>query len=153
MVKKGTLAAFGAGAAVEYLLDPADGRRRRQMILDMASARLRGSSREAERRARYAAGKATGVVAEATPPGRDSSELNDPALARKVESELFRPPDAPKGAVDVNVEAGVVVLRGALDSEERIEELVKRAEGIDGVAKVRSELYLGGEQPEEVRSK
>jgi osmotically-inducible protein OsmY len=149
MTSNGTLAAFvagsGVGMAVEYFLDPADGKRRRHMLRDRTTATLRRGSREAQRQARYMGGKAQGVVAEATPPGRDSSELNDPGLEAKVESELFRPAEAPKGSVDVNVERGVVYLRGEVEDRQRIEALVERARAVDGVSKVVSLLHVPGE--------
>lgn len=143
------LASFAAGAGIgavaEYMLDSEQGRRRRHMARDRAAAMLRRGSRESERQARYMAGKAQGVVAEATPPGRDSSELNDPALEAKVESELFQAPGAPKDSVSVNVEDGVVFLRGEVEGEDRIEELVGETRAIDGVERVESLLHLPGE--------
>lgn len=147
--KTASLAAFGAaagaGAAAEFLLDPDNGKRRRHMLRDQLAAQLRRGSREAGKQARYMAHKAEGVAAEATPPGRDSSELNDPALEAKVETELFRPADAPKGSVNVNVQDGVVFLRGEVPSGERAEELARRAGRIDGVKRVESLLHPPGE--------
>lgn len=90
-------------------------------------------------------GRMLGVAADATPPGRDSSELNDPALAAKVESELFRPADAPKDTVDVNVEDGVVYLRGEVPSREQLEDLIARAQAVDGVVRAEGLLHLPGE--------
>jgi osmotically-inducible protein OsmY len=139
------LVGSGAGAAAEYLLDPEQGKRRRHVLRDWTQARLRGGAREAGRKARYAGGKAVGVAAEATPPRRDLADLNDPALAAKVESELFRPEDAPKGTVDVNVENRVVYLRGEVPSREQLEELVARAGAVDGIARAESLLHLPGE--------
>ena len=43
-------------------------------------------------------------------------------LARKVESEIFRAADAPKGAVSVNAENGVVFLRGEVDKYTWVDE-------------------------------
>lgn len=147
--RKGRIAAFvvgsSAGAAAEYLLDPQDGKRRRHMLRDRAAAKLRSGRREAERRAHQMAGKAQGVVADATTPGRDSSELNDPALEAKVESELLRPADVGRSSINVNVAEGRVQLRGELDSREQIEDLIKRAERIDGVSGVDNLLHLPGE--------
>lgn len=146
---RGRLATFvagsGAGATAGYLLDPAEGKRRRHMLRDRVAATMRSSSREAEKRARDMAGKAQGVVAEATPPGRDSSQLNDPALEAKVESELFRPPDAPKDSVNVSVQNGVVFLRGQVESKDQLESLIAEAKAIDGVSRIESLLHLPGE--------
>lgn len=139
------LCGVGVGAAAAYLLDPAEGKRRRHMLRDMGVSKLRGSRHQAEQRGRDLAGRAQGVVADATPPGRDSSELNDPALEAKVESELFRPADAPKGSVDVSVENGVVFLRGEVADRERIESMVEETRAIDGVSRIESLLHLPGE--------
>jgi osmotically-inducible protein OsmY len=134
------LAGMAAGATAEYLLDPDNGRRRRNMLRDQAMGRVRRGAQEAGRRAQYAAGRAQGVVADATPPGRDASEMNEPTLKSKVESELFRPEGAPKGSVDVTVEERVVFLRGEVGSEEQIEQLLERTRRIDGVERVESQL-------------
>jgi osmotically-inducible protein OsmY len=71
--------------------------------------------------------------------GRDAGDLNDPALARKVETEIFRPEDAPKGDVVVNVEYGVVFLRGTVP-EDKIAHLESAARGVDGVRDVENLL-------------
>jgi osmotically-inducible protein OsmY len=63
----------------------------------------------------------------------------------KVETELFRDPAVPKGAINVNVEHGVVVLRGEVNDESlkhRLEELAGKVEGVDGV---RNLLHLPAE--------
>jgi gas vesicle protein len=137
-----------AGAAAEHLLDPDNGRRRRHVIRDKARSRLRHASRDARERAHYLENRAKGVVAEASPVGHhDPDQLNDPALTAKVESELFRPQDSPKGSVNVNVEYRVLYLRGKVESPERMEDLIERAERIDGIDKVESLLHLPGEPP------
>jgi osmotically-inducible protein OsmY len=139
------LAGAGAGAAGQYLLDSREGKRRRHVLRDKALSKVRRGAAESERRARYLAGQAAGVAAEATPPARDASELNDAALAAKAESELFRPADAPKGSVNVNVEDGVLYLRGAVDSEDELADLVSRAQAIEGISRVENLVHLPGE--------
>jgi osmotically-inducible protein OsmY len=142
------VATFLCGAAIgvagEYLLDPVEGKRRRQMARDRGMAIVRRGAREAGRSADHVVHRAKGVAAEATPPGRDAGELNDSALKAKVESELFRPAEAPKGSVDLNVEEHVVVLHGRVGSEEQLEDLVERARLIDGVRDVESRLQVAG---------
>ena len=71
---------------------------------------------------------------------------DDVTLARKVESEIFRDADVPKGAIDVNAEHGKVVLRGEVDSTELIEELVGKARRVQGVEEVESLLHTPGQQ-------
>jgi osmotically-inducible protein OsmY len=79
--------------------------------------------------------------------GRAPAEerLNDPALARKVESEVFRDAEIPKGAISVNVEYGVVYLRGELPSDDVKEKLATRARAVDGVRGVEDLTHLPGE--------
>jgi osmotically-inducible protein OsmY len=94
------------------------------------------------------AGQAKGVATSVTPGvGREPAEerLNDPALARKVESEVFRDDAIAKGNVAVNVEYGVVYLRGEVPSQDVIDELTTRARAVDGVRAVENLTHLPGE--------
>jgi osmotically-inducible protein OsmY len=136
---------FGAaiGAAAAWFLDPNDGTRRRNVVRDKTTTYARRGKEEAARKATYAGetvkGKATAVApgTEREPAGE---RLNDPALKAKVESEIFRDPDSPKGQVSVNVEDGVVYLRGELDDEAKIEGLREAAARVEGVRGVESLL-------------
>jgi osmotically-inducible protein OsmY len=90
-------------------------------------------------------GAAQGVTPGA---GREPAEerLNDPALARKVESEIFRGSDVPREKVSVNVQDGVVQLRGELDSQAQIDGLAAAAHAVDGVQGVEVLLHVTGTQ-------
>ncbi len=88
---------------------------------------------------RKAAGKAKGAV-----PSRRPKDYDDVTLARKVETELFRPADVPKGSISVNVNDGVVELRGELTDQKQIDELGDTAKKIDGVKDVRNLLHTAG---------
>jgi osmotically-inducible protein OsmY len=104
----------------------------------------RRSGRDAERKARYASGVAAGKVHEARHRDEPREQLDDTTLAQKVESEIFRDVDAPKGTVNLNAENGIVYLRGYAASQEWIDRLVVRAEGVQGVAGVRNLLHVAG---------
>ena len=144
-IKSFTLGA-AAGAAAVWFLDPHSGARRRSIAADKAGKYAREAQEEAARKAEYAAGVAKGAVKEATSGNGDAGEqLNDPALARKVESEIFRAADAPKGDVVVNVEGGVVYLRGEVDDPRLAERLEEEAGKVDGVRGVESLLHPAGE--------
>jgi osmotically-inducible protein OsmY len=138
-------AAGAVGAAGTFFLDPANGRRRRAMVRDRASAFVRRRAASAGRAGRYARDRASGVRAEATTE-RDSGRLNDAGLKAKVESEIFRDDDAPKDSVDVNVENGVVFLRGQVEDEAKIAALSTAAAAVDGVNGVESLLHLPGQE-------
>ena len=78
---------------------------------------------------------------------RATSDPNDETIAERVRSELFRPQDAPKGSVNVNVEQGVVYLRGEVPDQAQIQRLVVAASSIPGVKRVESLLHRPGEEP------
>ena len=138
---------FGAGYAAAWFLDPDSGARRRNVTRDKAMSYARKGQQEATRKADYAAGVAKGAAQSVTPSGDgDAGErLNDPALARKVESEIFRDPDAPKGSVNVSAQDGVVELRGQVDDSETITRLVAEAEKVEGVREVKNLLHTPSE--------
>jgi BON domain-containing protein len=98
-------------------------------------------------RRRQLAGKAKGAVATATPsmPGSHRiDDVDDVTLARKVETEIFRAADAPKGQVSIDVQAGVVYLRGVIADEAWIERLGDGAKKVDGVKGVKNLLHRPG---------
>jgi BON domain len=110
-------AAGAAGLAAGYFLDPDSGKRRRHVVRDRVLALTR-------RRA-----------------APEQPATNDQALAERVKSEIFQPADAPKGSVNVNVEHGIVYLRGEVKRPDQIRELVEQAGSVDGVAGVESLLH------------
>ena len=68
--------------------------------------------------------------------------LDDVTIARKVETELFRDPDVPKGHIDVNVIGGVAWLRGEVKTPEDIKRLEAQAAAIPEVKRVENLLHL-----------
>jgi len=145
--KTPVLLAAAAGAAVEYFIDPNDGKRRRHVARDRGMAFLRSRGRDAARQADYAAGVAKGKIAEATP-SSPKEDLDDVTLARKVETEIFRAADAPKGKVSVNAEHGVVYLRGQLDTTAEIDALAEAARQVEGVKGVKNLLHTPESTPQ-----
>ena len=140
---------FGAaaGAAAAHFLDPENGTRRRNTLRDRATSKARQRKEQVARQADYAAGKAKGAVSAATPsmPGSHRIEdVDDVTLARKVETEIFRANDAPKGEVAVDVQAGVVYLRGMVSGDEWIARLADEAAKVDGVKGVKNLLHRPG---------
>ncbi len=130
----GALAGSALVAGAWFFLDPHNGARRRHVARDRAAALVRARKRDAGRKARYAAGVAQGAAyraGRAASSGPEPPRPDDVTLARKVETEIFRPADAPKGAVDVNVDDGVVFLRGTLDDKDKAEQLAAAAERVD----------------------
>jgi len=139
------LAAGGVGALAEYFFfDRQHGARRRHMLRDHTRAALRRRSRDAVRRAKYLEGVAEGVAhkaAHAVPGVGHKEPPDDVALAQKVESIAFRKAGVPKGQVSVNADNAVIHLRGQLESDEQIEELVRATHAIEGVNGVKNLLH------------
>ncbi len=65
---------------------------------------------------------------------------DDATLVDRVRSEIFRDTDAPKAEVNVNAEYGRVILRGQVESEDLIRDLVERTRRVDGVQDVENQL-------------
>ncbi len=95
---------------------------------------------------RYA-GQAKGMAGSVPGVGREPAEqrLNDPALASKVESEVFRDQQIPKDKLSVNVENGVAYFRGEVPDQETMDELVGRARKVDGMKGVENLTHLPSE--------
>jgi osmotically-inducible protein OsmY len=79
----------------------------------------------------------------------DEPFLDDVTLTSKVETQLFRDSSVPKGAININVERGIVVLRGEVPDEEMRDRLATEAGSIGGVWSVHNLLHLPGEVAEE----
>jgi hypothetical protein len=140
------LAAGSVGALAEYFFfDRQHGARRRHALRDRTRALLRRRSRDAVRRAKYLEGVAAGVAykaAHAVPGvGAHKEPPDDVALAQKVESIAFRTAGVPKGQVSVNADNAVIYLRGQLESDRQIEELVRASRAIEGVNGVKNLLH------------
>jgi osmotically-inducible protein OsmY len=129
------------GATARHFLESS----RRNQLRDQALSKARAGASSAATTATYAAGKAKGAVAGATPGGHHHIEdVDDVTLARKVETEIFRDASAPKGQVSIDVQAGVVYLRGMVADETWIERLADQAKSVDGVKGVKNLLHRPG---------
>jgi hypothetical protein len=69
-------------------------------------------------------------------------DLDDVAITRKVETELFRDTSVEKGKIDINTADGVVWLRGVAKNPEQIKELEAKANAIPEVKRVENLLHL-----------
>ncbi|TML54703.1 MAG: BON domain-containing protein [Actinobacteria bacterium] len=142
MARTRRLRLIALGAALSYFFDPENGRRRRKVAAD----RLAGLTR------RHGKRMIKGTAARANALGKQATHLkeepkpqpDDVTLARKVETEIFREPDVPKGKINVNAENGKIVLRGEVDSAELIDDLVSKAHKVQGVEEVESLLHTPG---------
>jgi hypothetical protein len=111
-------------------------------LIDRLGGLARRSGGRVERLGRRVVRDATGMaqrVRHSKPPPKD---LDDVTLARKVETELFRPADAPKGSVNIDVVDGIVTLRGEVKSPAQAEALERAARAIPEVRGVENLLKL-----------
>jgi osmotically-inducible protein OsmY len=136
---------MAAGAVLMYFLDRRQGHRRRSQAVQRTGGLLRRGARRGKRAARHAASDAAGSLRRAAHPRvTQKPPSDDVTLARKVETEIFRPADAPKSTVNVSAVGGVVELRGHVDRSEQIKQLERMARRVRGVRDVRNLLHLSG---------
>jgi osmotically-inducible protein OsmY len=142
MKKLLTLAGLAAG--LTYFFDPQQGKRRRAMVAQKTGGLFRTGVKKGERAGRAVGSQAYGVTQKvAHARGDESKDLTDETLKSKVETEIFRDADAPKGKVDVNVVDGVVYLRGEVEPD-LIDDLVKATKKVSGVKSVENLLHTPG---------
>ena len=103
------------GAALAYFFDPDNGPERRKAAIKKVVRAADGVRQKV-----------------------GSAKPEDEQLARKVEAELFN--EAPQEKIDVNAEAGKIVLSGEADSPEMIDALIAKAKKVEGVQEVESLL-------------
>jgi osmotically-inducible protein OsmY len=130
-----------AGAAAAHFLDPDSGARRRNTLRDRGASKARSAASTAQSQANYAAGQAKGAASAVTPSKTRLEDADDVTLARKVETEIFRAPDAPKGSVSVDVQNGIAHLRGEVADQEWIDRLAAEARKVDGIRGVQNMLH------------
>jgi hypothetical protein len=136
---------IGLGALIAYFFDPENGRRRRAVARDRIPALFRRGSVRVERAGRAAAAEAYGVKQKVKHRKEEQKpQPDDVTLARKVETEIFRGEDVPKGQINVNAENGVVVLRGEVEQRELIKDLEERTRKVQGVKEVENLLHVPG---------
>jgi hypothetical protein len=126
-----------------YVLDPQNGHRRRRLAYDRGTATLRHSARRVERSCRHLGADAMGMVQRVRhlrqgPP----VAVDDQTLVDRVRSEILRNPTIPAGRINVNVEDGIVILRGQLDRLDQIRSLTEDAKRVRGVRDVVNYLHL-----------
>jgi osmotically-inducible protein OsmY len=130
------------GTAVMYLADPQTGSRRRALVRDRTVGSVRRLVRRGGRVTRIAGAYTVSRSRRVRHLREQPKEFDDATLAQKVQSEVFRDADSPKGTVDVNVANGVVQLRGEVERPELIDDLVAKVRKVQGVREVESLLHV-----------
>lgn len=135
------LAAIAAG--LKYFFDPQQGSARRKSLAQRAGGVFRGGVERGSSAGRAVTSQAFGVTQKVTHMRGEEKDLTDETLKSKVETEIFRDADAPKGQVDVNVIDGVVYLRGEVE-QDMIKDLEKATRKVGGVKDVENLLHTPG---------
>ena len=139
------LGGSGLGALLMYFLDPRRGKGRRVKARDRTAALARRGLRKGETKLRRAASRAAGTAERVVRHEPSTKKvLDDAGLAAKVETMLFGNPLVPKGALNVNVEEGVVIVRGEVEERGRIDTIERAVRRIKGVREVRNLLHTPG---------
>jgi gas vesicle protein len=132
-------------ALVAWFFDPRMGKRRRKELMDGMGGRLRAGQRQAQGAGKQVASTANTLAhrhgsgeAEPSPPA------NDADLAHRIESVLGREDGLDTSQINVNAEGGIAVLRGTVEDERQIDQVVKRVREVEGVSDVRNLLHLSG---------
>ena len=131
------LAGAGLGATAGFLLDPAQGKRRRHMLGDRAVRSLHVTTDASETVGRDVANRMKGIAASATSPlrGHDNS---DQALVARVRTQLGRVASHPS-SVFVLAEDGNVTLSGPVPIGEA-DRIIGAVQSVQGVTSVDNAL-------------
>lgn len=111
-------------------------------LIERGGGIVRSGARRAERLGRYGISEANGIVQRVLNRNPAPKDLDDVTLARKVETEIFRPANAPKGKIDVNAVDGVVWLRGEVKRPQQIKSIEASVRAIPEVRDVENLLHL-----------
>ena len=136
------------GLGLAYLLDPDRGARRRAIARDKATHYGRQLAENLDATTRDLRNRARGTAAELRSRLRHE-EVEDEIVHDRVRSAIGRAASNP-GAIEVSVMSGTVTLRGRVPEQE-VEELLRAAGRVRGVAGVVNELEVPG-KPDDVPS-
>jgi BON domain len=145
------LIAIAGTSAAAYFLDPDQGKRRRHLAKDRVAGFFRQHARTTKQAAHTAAGYAEAFKERAKARVREErAPGDDVTLKNKIETELFRAPDAPKGSVNIDVADGIVTLRGLVDRPGQVRDLEAKTRSIAGTRDVNNLLHTPGSPPPNV---
>jgi osmotically-inducible protein OsmY len=130
--------AAGLGAALMYLFDPDNGRRRRAVLKDKSVSYARELQAREDALVRQTLHHVQGALATIRGRVTPAEPVDDDVLTERVRAALGHViPDAK--AIEVKVRDGCVILKGPVIPEE-IEEIVACAERVRGVQQVENRL-------------
>jgi osmotically-inducible protein OsmY len=127
----------GLGAALMYLFDPSDGRRRRGMARDKLNQLVRQAQDRLQSASRDVSGRVKGMRAEAEAAAQQE-QVSDDMLEQHVRAKLGQITAHP-ASIEVNVENGRVELSGTVMPNDHVP-IVTAVESIPGVKAVDDDL-------------
>ncbi|MGN6112424.1 MAG: BON domain-containing protein [Luteimonas sp.] len=134
-------AAFAAGAAAMYLMDPETGRRRRALVRERSGGAARDLQDSVRSAGRDARNRMRGRIAE-TKSHMAGDPVDDDTLHDRIHAKIGHLMDRP-GTVDVQVRGGHVVLSGEAPDDEAAA-LSRYIAGMQGVTDVENRLSAEG---------
>src|SRR5687768_7242759 len=130
VMTRGMLIGVGIGAALVFIADPQNGRRRRALVRDQFVRASRKTRDALDATGRDMANRTAGIVATAR--GRMGEEdVDDRRLLERVRAKLGRVCSHPH-AIDVEIAEGTVTLRGPILTHE-IDSVLTTVAGVRGV--------------------
>jgi gas vesicle protein len=140
--------AIGAfvGAAAAYLFDPQRGKARRTTLTQWTAARVRRGAQSLGQLTRYSTNTASAFPQKmvSLKSAQQRQTPDDLTLRDRIESDVFRDPEMPKGDVNFDVNNGIVTIRGAVDNAFRIASIEKAVFKVPGVTGVENLLHVSG---------
>jgi osmotically-inducible protein OsmY len=130
--------AAATGAALMYLFDPDNGRRRRAMLRDKSSHYARSMRDAEEILARRSLHHVQGALASIRNRIQPPEPVSDDVLLERVRAALGHVIDDPH-ALDVKVRDGIVILKGPVVPDD-VNEIVACTERVRGVRQVDNRL-------------
>lgn len=135
---------FVAGGLVTFMFDPTADSGARGLALRRARGRVHRLQRRFGRAVRHAWSESSGIEQRLLHPHAGEA-ADDLTLLDRIQSEIYRRPEIPKGAFNIEVVRGVTTLRGQLPDAGAIASVDQAVRAVDGVVGVRNLLHVAGE--------
>lgn len=133
------------GTSLALLFDGERGVRRREMLKSRGRGLFQMATQRMNKQTQIASDRVYGDAKERSHMFQpDNPNPDDNTLRDRIESEAFNHRTAPKGEYNLNVVDGIAVLRGQLDSEEDIQQLIELVAAVPDVLGVESFLHTPG---------
>jgi hypothetical protein len=135
------------GAGLAYFYDPDRGRGRRTEARDRLGGLVRRTERRADRARRRVEAERFGIEQRMRHPEPERTFVEDRTLADRIRSEAFGAAGFPSERVSVDVQEGVVYLRGQVERPDEVHAVEDAVRTVAGVSEVRNLLHTAGSPP------